>query len=211
MSYRRPRIPAVVERQLRQEAGFGCVRCGHPCVEYHHIVQWHEEQHFRPEDMVAVCGNCHGFFECQGRDRQYGFKMAPLNVAQGAFKGLLEYDRRSLVFRVGGNWYEDIPTILKYRDVPLISCRLQDNQALVSLNVFNAAGKLVFEVRDSEVVFRLGNLWDFECKKNIAIARSGPRDIALKMDFSGADACIEGSLWAGGQQIRLGPEHSNIG
>lgn len=52
-------IPEAVMRQLRQEVGFGCAKCGHPYIEYHHIVPFSEEAHHRPEDMMAVCGNCH--------------------------------------------------------------------------------------------------------------------------------------------------------
>jgi len=210
MSYRRPAIPSAVERELRQEAGFGCVRCGHPYLEYHHIVPWHEEPHFRPADMVAVCGNCHGFFETQGRDRQYGFKASAKNMRDGEVKGKLEYDKRDIVFRVGGNWFENTPTIIQFRDVPLISCRLRDDQALVSMNLFNQYGRLVLQVKESEVTFRIGDMWDFECRRNVAIARSGPREIAMKLDFSEPDAKIEGRLWAGGQQILLHPEHTNL-
>ncbi len=211
MRYRRPNTPANVERQLRQEAGFGCALCGHPYLEYHHILPFSEEAHFRPQDMVAVCGNCHRFLETQGRDRQYAIKTSPKNVNEGEFRGLLHYDKRDLVFRVGGNWYENTPVILKFGETPLIACRLQDDQALVSMNVFNSAGRLVLRVDDSEVSFRLGDFWDFECSKNVAILRSGPRQVALKLDFSRPDATIEGRLWAGRMLLELERERTNIG
>lgn len=208
--YRRPNLPSDVERMLRQEAGFGCVKCGHPYLQFHHIVPFAEDNHFRPEDMVAVCGNCHNFFETQGRDRQRRMKASPENVRKGEVNGLLAYDKRDLVFKVGGNFYENVPIILQYRSIPLVSCKLEEDQAKVSLNVFNSAGRLVFQVKDNDVTFRLGDMWDFECKRNIAIARSGPREIAVKMDFSKPEATIEGSLWAGGKLLRLRSDHTNI-
>ena len=36
----RPPIPEGVKRKLRQEAYFGCVKCGCPIIEYHHIEPW---------------------------------------------------------------------------------------------------------------------------------------------------------------------------
>jgi hypothetical protein len=45
----RPKIPAAVARQLRQEAGFGRCCCGVPILQYHHIIPWAAEAHFRPE------------------------------------------------------------------------------------------------------------------------------------------------------------------
>jgi hypothetical protein len=210
-SYRRPSTPADVERQLRQEVGFGCARCGHPYLEYHHIIPFSEDEHFRPEDMIAVCPNCHGILETQGRDRQYEFKRSPHNHEVGEFRGLLHYDKRDLIFRVGGVWYENVPTILQHGSTPLISCRLAENQALVSINLFNSSGRIVLQVIDNEIAFRVGSFWDFECRRNVAIARSGPREIALKMDFSAPEATIDGRLWAGGCLVRLDKEHTNLG
>ena len=35
----RSAIPEIVKRQVRQEAGFGCCKCGNPIFEYHHIIK----------------------------------------------------------------------------------------------------------------------------------------------------------------------------
>ena len=91
--YKRPSMPAAVMRELRQEAGFGCAKCGHPYIEYHHIVPYAEDQHFRPEDMVALCGNCHPVVSKLRRDRQYAIKREPHNVSENLLRGALEYDK----------------------------------------------------------------------------------------------------------------------
>jgi len=134
--YKRPTTPASVERQLRQEAGFGCAKCGHPYIEYHHIIPFAEEQHFRPKDMVALCGNCHPAISKLGRDKQYEIKQAPFNIEREMFQGALVYDKRHLLFRVGGNLYENVPTILRFLDIPIIACAIKDNQAKITLNLF---------------------------------------------------------------------------
>jgi hypothetical protein len=203
---KRPNTPAAVERTLRQEAGFGCARCGHPYFEYHHIVPWAEEQHFRPEDMVALCGNCHPAVATFARDRQYDIKADPHNKRTGVMSGALEYDKRDLVFKVGGVFYENAKTVLRYCNLPIIACRLDDGQAKVSLNLLSQWGHPLLTVIDNEVAFRVDDLWDFEYTHGWAVARNGPGDIALRMDFTGAEATIEGKLWLGpDQQIKLGP------
>ena len=201
--YQRPSTPAAVERELRQEAGFGCAKCGHPYIEYHHIVPYAEDQHFRPEDMVALCGNCHPALSKLGRDRQYEIKRDPYNVRANLFRGALEYDKRDLIFKVGGNWYENTPVILQFRDLPIISCLLDEGQAKVSLNLLDKNGKIILAVKENNVVFRVDDLWDFEYAHNLAVARYGPRDIALRMDFRKPDAVIEGKIWLGDKQVRL--------
>src|SRR4051812_28142048 len=89
--YQRADTPAAVERELRQQAGFGCARCGHPYLEYHHIIPYASDQHFRPQDMVALCGNCHPAVGKLGLDLQYKVKADPHNVRNGLMKGALEF------------------------------------------------------------------------------------------------------------------------
>ena len=36
----RPDIPAEIIRKVRQRCGFGCIFCGCPIYEIHHIIDW---------------------------------------------------------------------------------------------------------------------------------------------------------------------------
>lgn len=208
--YNRPATPRGIERQLRQASGFGCARCGHPYIEYHHIVPWAEEQHFRADDMIALCGNCHPAVSGWGRDRQYALKAAPHNIERGFAAGALDYDKRDLTFKVGGNWYENTPVILQLHDTPLISCRIVDDQAKVSLILLDETLHQLLVVEDNDVTFRVDDLWDFEYGHRYAVARYGPRRIALRMDFRGDEAIIEGNMWLGNQQVKLDPDKTTL-
>jgi hypothetical protein len=207
---RRADTPKPVERQLRQEAGFGCVRCGHPYIEYHHIVPYSEVPVFKPEDMMCVCGNCHPAVGKMGADRQREFKAKPHNVAKGVMRGALDFDKKELAFKVGGNHYIDVPTMLQYRDIPIVSCRLSDGQAMVSLNLLGQDNKTVLRVDDNDVTFRVDDLWDFEYKHNYVVARYAHRDVAMTLDFRGAEATIEGKIWFGGNQATLGRDATTL-
>ena len=124
--------------------------------------------------------------------------------------GALEYDKRDLVFKVGGNWYENTPIILQFRDLPIISCLLDEGQAKVSLNLLDKNGNIILAVKENDVTFRVDDLWDFEYAHNFALARYGPRDIALRMDFRKSDAVIEGKIWLGDKQVKLGPNETEL-
>ena len=201
--YRRPGLPASVARQLRQQAGFGCAKCGHPYIEYHHIVPWAQEQHFRPEDMVALCGNCHPSVSILGNDRQYAIKANPFNIAEGRFQGALAYDKRDLTFKVGGNWYADTPIILRLCNTPLISCRLKNGQAMISLMMLDEECHQTLAIQDNEIIFRTDDMWDFKYSHNLITAHSAPRDVQLKIDLRGEEAIIEGKLQIGKAKIEL--------
>jgi hypothetical protein len=88
----RSSIPLAVARQLRQEAGFGCCKCGVPILQYHHIVSWKDEQHYRPEDMMVLCP-LHHDQATKGAmpvDEQRELKSSPHNIKAGRARGLLE-------------------------------------------------------------------------------------------------------------------------
>jgi hypothetical protein len=86
----RPDIPAAVDRQLRQEAGFGCCRCGNPIFEYHHIIPWAVEAHFRPEDMMVLCFYHHREFgTAMPEAEQRTYKSRPYKIQHGPAGGLL--------------------------------------------------------------------------------------------------------------------------
>lgn len=161
--------------------------------------------------MIAACPNCHVAIAKLGRDKQYEIKQRPFNREKGFARGALEYDKRDLVFRIGGNWYENVPVILRYYNDPLISCRLDEGQAKVSLNLIDQLGRSMLRVEDNDVTFRINDMWDFEYAHNTATARYGAGDIALRMDFRGPEATIEGKLWLGSTEVTLGPRHTSLG
>lgn len=207
----RKNTPAEVARNLRQESGFGCANCGHPYIEYHHIVPFSEENHFRTADMVALCGNCHVSVAKMGRDRQYEIKNNPHNIKKSMLNGCLEYDKRDLVFKIGGNFYENTGTIIKYKQQDIISCEIEDGQAKVSINILDKKDKVIFSVLKNQVEFRLDDFWDFKYGHNCATIKYNKRDTALKIDFRGTESKIEGKIFLGGKPVILGINETIMG
>ena len=108
--------------------------------------------------------------------------------------------------KVGGNWYENVGTILKFCDTPIISCRIEDGQARVSLTIMDDSLHQVLIIKDNEITFRVDDLWDFEYGHRNAVARRAKGDILLRMDFRGDESLIEGRIWLGGQKVDLNPD-----
>lgn len=198
-------MPAKVRRILRQEAGFGCANCGHPYFEYHHIIPWAEERHFRAEDMVALCPSCHVMVAKLDREKQYTIKGAPKNKIDGNVRGNLICESKELNFLVGSVNYIDTPTIFQFQDTPIIACRQEDGQILVSMIVLDSQCNQLLVIRDNEIAFRSDDLWDFEYKHNLVKARYGPADIAVTLDFRKSPYTIMGRIWYGDTEVRLSP------
>jgi len=205
-SEHRKATPENVKRLLRQEAGFGCARCGHPYLEYHHIIPYEEDYHFRSEDMVCLCRNCHSALGKKGRDLQYKIKENPYNIKKGIMNGALDYDKRDLVFKVGGIQFINTPTILQFRDIPIISCVLKEGQVKVSLNLLDQNGVIIFSVKENDIIFRTDDIWDFKYAHNLVVVRRRLGEIALRMDFRKSEAFIHGHLWIANQKLKLYPK-----
>lgn len=117
--------PATVKRTLRQEVGHGCPvsGCASPYLEYHHFdPPWAEENHHRPEGMIALCGPHHdkaggGAFTAE-QLRQLKKSSYALSAE---IKGTFEWRRQHLVARVGGNFYLDTPVMVEVQGTPVVS------------------------------------------------------------------------------------------
>lgn len=87
--------PTSVMRVLRQEVGFGCPidGCGNPYLEWHHFdPPWSEEEHHRPEGMIALCVGHHkkadgGAYTCD-QLRTLKSNRAQANSIRGEFEWL---------------------------------------------------------------------------------------------------------------------------
>lgn len=184
--------PSAIRRLLRQEAGFGCARCGHPWLEYHHIIPWHEEQHFRPKDMVALCRNCHPVVADLSRDRQYKIKRNPHNISVGQTRGSLVFESQDMTFRIGGTRYVNPSTIVRFFDRKVFSIKREESRVLISLELFDPEFWPVFRISDNDIELVVGAFWDFEFRHNKVVLRSAPRNIDLEIDLRGEEGAIRG-------------------
>ena len=101
----RPPIPEAMKRKVRQEAYFGCVKCGCPIIEYHHIEPWSKVKKHEAKNLVALCPNCHreatvgAYYE----ERVIEDKKNPINKKTGLVQNqimLRKFD--DIVVKLGG-------------------------------------------------------------------------------------------------------------
>ena len=82
--------------------GFGCCKCGRPVYQYHHIIDYAIEQHFRPEDMMILCPYCHDeATKAMPELEQRGHKANPYNIQRGMVSGSLEINHSECAVDLG--------------------------------------------------------------------------------------------------------------
>lgn len=210
-AYNRPPLPSDVARQLRQEAGFGCAKCGHPYLEYHHIIPFSQEAHFRCEDMVALCGNCHVAVGKMEPKNQYRFKHEPHNLKTGMMKGSLIADAKSTIFYAGSMSFSNVKSIISRDEDDILSYKIIDDCLYVTVLILNEQNKPLLKIIDNEIQFRVNDAWDFQHSTNKAIMRHKKRNIACNIDLSSARPYIEANLWVGNDKITINKNKFQFG
>ena len=209
MTETRPAIPDGVARQLRQEAGFGCCQCGHPFIMYHHIVPWAEEHHFRTEDMMILCGQCHPLCTTGALtiSDQRKIKLRPKNIVDNELRGKLWVNSRELKVKVGGGFAIETPNILVIADTTVLGARLnkEDGRLLLSAKIQGEDGKLLAQLADNEWSMTPGHVWDFEAYPRNATIRQGLGDIAFAVDSRNDDVAVQGKWFHDGRRLNFTP------
>lgn|SRR5574341_39565 len=209
----RPSIPDEVARRLRQEAGFGCCNCGHPIITYHHIIPYAQDQHFRPEDMMALCPNCHDAANKGGMsiDEQRRLKSQPYNIRLGYVSGSLTVSGESLQVNMGENLFIGGGTIISADEEPLVSLDLNNSGSLeLTLRLYDERHNLTSSIDRNEWVSRDHLPWDIDASYQRLTIRKAKGDISLDLDLRRTPASIRANLWWKGHLILVSPSDIRV-
>jgi hypothetical protein len=204
----RPSVPAHVKRQLRQEAGFGCCVCGLPIYQYHHIVPWHGEQHFRVDDMMLLCPLHHdqATKDALQPDEQLRHKASPFNIERSFAEGTLVVNQNYCAVAIGGLlMVGDGPFIAVNGETILKLQAGQDGALTISVTLYNNFDELVAVVIDNEWITGDPLPWDMESDHQVLRLRSALYKIVLEIDARHEPTRLKGSLWKAGHNFQLKP------
>lgn len=203
--------PPQLERILRQEAGYGCCACGHPILQYHHIVPYTDDDpHYRPGDMMILCPNCHDK-ATQGvmkEDEQRRLKGRPSNIEHGHAAGQLVIDSERPEINIGNSvGMIGAGPLIEVDGEPLLSLALSpDNSLLLSVSLYDEDDELVARVAENEWETEDPLPWDLAFKYRHLTIRSAPRKITLAIDARQDPITLRGKLWRHGMPVDLGAD-----
>ncbi|MFF8505253.1 HNH endonuclease signature motif containing protein [Streptomyces anulatus] len=202
----RPKTPSEVKRKLRQHARFGCCGCGLPIYQYHHIVPYSEDQHFRVADMMLLCPLCHDkatkgvFSDAQQREMQE----TPFNVRNGLAGGMLHTRQNYCAVLAGG--------VLMVGEGPVITVNGESVLTLnpdegghvrLSATLRDRSGNLVALIEDNEWLSGDTAVWDMESDHQKLVIRSAANQVALNLNMKGEPAHLRAKFWQDGYMVDL--------
>ncbi|MDF2448772.1 MAG: hypothetical protein K0R26_1276 [Bacteroidota bacterium] len=198
----RETFPAEIKRQLRQEAGFGCCKCGRPIVEYHHIVPYtKEDPHYRFKDMMCLCPYCHheATVGAMILEEQRHLKKNPINIQKGRVNGLLKINQKQLVLSVGSNEFINDNEIITIDEEKIIELSQSENGAInLSLRLFDSDNKLILEIDENEWISG-----DMECSFQLLKLRQKMGKIAVTVDTRKNYISLTGTILYNGIELKI--------
>jgi hypothetical protein len=205
------KIPTGIRRKLRQEAFFGCAKCGSPILQYHHIVQFAKKQHHDPDHMIALCPTCHQSLGKMRRERCYALKANPFNKRSGMIRGELGTDNDTTSFLVGSCTYVDTPIVFAYYETPIIRYSIEDGQALLDIYIPKGDMWPDILVEKNDLMVNSGGKWDIDFRTNFLRVQKEHGSTYFQIDLRKEVAEIAGKFSIRGECFEFNPSSTNIG
>jgi hypothetical protein len=178
--------PADVRRQLRREAGFGCIVCGFVFCHYEHIdPEFADATHHDPLRMAFLCGRCHVEVTARrkSKDSVWTAKQNPYCLRKGHSWGDLEFGANQC--RFGSMEFTDCRVLLRINDVDLATVELPEEPggpARISAKFYDGDA-LVFQIEENGIVLNRDS-WDVDTVGPLLTIRRGLRDRFLIYRFT---------------------------
>ena len=215
-------IPTGVKRKVRRACGFGCVICGHPIIEYDHIVPFSQVKSHDVDNLCCLCPTHHAEKTRKIIPTEFVAKArsSPLNIKTKYSKPHPLYyfgDRcfveigsiRNIMFKQPKSPKTIVYSPLVIRDEELIKVKFdRDGIIFVDLTIRNELDDFIIKIVENELLFK-ADLWDVEfvANKLRIVRRDG--DTALEMIFKApyGASIVRGILWNRGSFLRIQDGH----
>ena len=191
----RPPIPAPIQREVRQRCAFGCVVCGCPLYEYHHMVPYSDTKKHVAEELTLLCDKHHKEVtnSLMTAEQVAAANASPHNVRAGVSSPFaLNFQGDEVTCVIGGNRFSVavcdssqlsamIPIAID--DVDLISFVIDpDAGLLLYAQIFDECNLPLLMIFENVLLYRT-ETWDIDFRGNTLTVREAARKIFFEISF----------------------------
>ena len=211
MQERRPAIPDPMKRELRQEAYFGCVRCGNPIIDYHHIIPYANVKKHEKKNLVVLCPNCHRMANNGMYDKEIVLedKANPHNKKYRYVESnLILRKYKDLTLNLGGIDLKNVKIPLQVMKINLIYFNTDEKgRALLNAVFFDSNMQKIAEIIDNEwKTYIPDDMWDIQYSPGHLKINLIKNKIFLELKISGNTVTIKTSQFIFGNEINIKDE-----
>jgi hypothetical protein len=210
-----------MKRAVRQRCGFGCVMCGKPIVEYHHMTPWEEVEVHEADNLTLLCPTHHAeatgsrplLDEAQVRQAN----AAPYNTQRPATDPYpLNFNTDHFEVVLGSN------RVVSKRGEPLVifavdhkvvfGVHLEDGRCVVNLGLLDKTNSQIVAIVDNELQFASA-AWDVVIAANRLTIRRGLRDIIfdVRFDVPNRLTVLRAEFWLDGASMEVTTDWLRVG
>lgn len=218
---RRPPIPQPMQRAVRQRCSFGCVICGHPLYEYHHMVPYAEVQKHEEDNLTLLCDSHH-------REATVGLlaseqvavaNSSPYNVVSGVSAPFaLNFSGTEFQVEIGSNHllggvphpdggFAFIPISVDDNDI--LWFRVDENgRIFFNMKILDECNLPLLVINENVLMYKT-DTWDIVFKGTKLTVRQAARNIFLEIEFCPPNGIriLRGRLLCNGVEILVRKTH----
>lgn len=216
-------LSLIIKRKVRQRCGFGCVICGCPIYEYHHIYGYKIERGHVAEEITLLCYQHHGEHKKKLLPDEVVIQAnkAPFNNKIGISQSNpLHFSGKICEILIGSNQFtldldpnKDTPSvpIIMIDSTPLLSVQFKNQQLLLGLRIFDTSKNLILNIEDNELSYS-ANIWDIEWVGQNLIIREASGSILIDIILDPPSRLIinHGLFLLNGIELLIQPEYAII-
>lgn len=209
-------IPLPLRRAVRKEAYFGCVLCGSPIIEFHHIEPFHKVNEHTKENLVALCPEHHHRADCAEIPVSVitKAKNQPINKEKDfVSKDFFLSNYNDMRTRVGSNVYIRTPKILVVDEYPLITLTSdEEGNALLNAKFYNPNDVLLAEINNNEwLAYNNPVLWDISYSPGHLKINLNKGNIFLELKLNNGNIDLRADMYYHGFKVSLLPDKTVVG
>ncbi|MBW3164916.1 HNH endonuclease [Ferrimonas balearica] len=183
-------IPSAIKQVIRSEAGYGCVFCGSPFVDYEHIEpEFNNAKEHDPAKMTILCGACHDSVTSKRRSKRkvWEAKQNPKAKQQGFVRQILEPTEDHATISIGNCNFDLASVVFEVNFKPMVWFERPRNEGepiLLNAIFYDENGQpLAFINRNAFTGIVAGS--DIKGVGTRLEVRTRPREISLVLDSKG--------------------------
>jgi hypothetical protein len=208
----RPPIPEPLKRELRQESYFGCILCGNPIIQYHHIIPYSEVQCHEKENLAILCLEHHFRVTCgeipsnliiKAKEKPYNKNVTSVR------KNFLLGDYNNLILNIGSITFLRTPIPIMIKNEPLLTIKPDlSGNALLSAKIYDVNNELLVRIIDNEwIAYKSDIVWDIKYFPGHLKICSDIRKILLEFSINEDKLDLRANMFFDGVNVNATPDY----
>ncbi len=188
----RPPIPDPTKREIRQRCGFGCVVCGCPIYDYHHMIPFAKTHRHVASEITLLCDEHHRQVPKLLTDEQVmKADLKPYNVTHDKSKDFIfNYEGNDFAIELGNNTFvhQNItngsmlaPIVI--RDKIFFNFLVEENELFFNLGLFDENGKIFISIYRNVLKYVPSSAWDIKFVSNRLRLRNKKKTTIFDLEF----------------------------